>query len=215
MWDLDSLLTFLDVCPLLEHLVIFGGRNLITHETVLPHTKRNPTVKVIDAFRDSDEGGRDVELLELLGQLFPALQRYQTLYFDGMVHIENVALQLTNESHARQSDDDDQCEQDDSEWQEVEEKYRSELVATFLEFTHPSSVMGRKLIQTDTSEDYEFDPDDDDGGSVTGAESDDGSCITVSEDGGYAEDPFYARDDWEVDREEVLEMFYRTRPTSV
>ncbi|KAJ7451821.1 hypothetical protein B0H11DRAFT_310226 [Mycena galericulata] len=87
-----------------------------------------------------------------------------------------------------------------------------------LEFTNSASMLGRVLPEVDFSDgeegsdqsfvvDREFgddsDPDD-------YSDSDSGSCITVSEGGVEAYlDEFYSEDNWEVGREEALEIFSR------
>jgi hypothetical protein len=61
----------------------------------------------------------------------------------------------------------------------------------------------------DRNDDYVFNPEADNEGFE--ADDSDGSC-SVSEDGGYLEDPFYVGEcDWKVDRDEALAIFEGTR----
>ncbi|KAJ7043155.1 hypothetical protein C8F04DRAFT_31471 [Mycena alexandri] len=72
-----------------------------------------------------------------------------------------------------------------------------------------SNSDGDSWTTVTTDDDYESDSDTDDEGSVA-YDSDDGSCITVSEDGEYINDEFYMTEEWELNHEEVLEIFHRT-----
>jgi hypothetical protein len=86
----------------------------------------------------------------------------------------------------------------------------SEVLADILEFSHPNSINGGvEFFRNDTSDDYVPNADDDDDGSCT-SDSDSGSCITVNDDG-WMQDRFYRGEDWEVDHDEALAMFDRTR----
>ncbi|KAJ7141323.1 hypothetical protein C8R44DRAFT_763181 [Mycena epipterygia] len=100
----------------------------------------------------------------------------------------------------------------------------SSWLAAILEYTDPQSMNGRALPEVDLSDDEdgyqsfvvnatfgnESDPED-----YSDSDSDAGSCVTVSEDGGYLVDQFYTGvDQWEVDRDEALEIFSRVRRSS-
>jgi hypothetical protein len=91
-----------------------------------------------------------------------------------------------------------------------EDEGASEVLADILEFSHPNSINGgADFFRNNMSDDYVPNADDDDDGSCA-SDSDSGSCITVNDDG-WERDRFYSGEDWEVDHDEALAMFDRTR----
>ncbi|KAJ7680916.1 hypothetical protein DFH06DRAFT_431665 [Mycena polygramma] len=180
---------YLDRCPVLEHLVFYHAPNSIAHRKV----------KFIDTFVSCEDAADDES--SVWKAAFPSLRRYRRLDF-GTGILRDVPLSFErDEMHPEEADDG--------------ETKRPTITApenlpVLLGFSD-GAVNGRLVHWVDNSDDYVFDADADDGGSVDSSDSEDSDsgsdAVTVSEDGGYLDDPFYEGDEWEIGRDEAIEIF--------
>ncbi|KAJ6497664.1 hypothetical protein C8R45DRAFT_983785 [Mycena sanguinolenta] len=182
----------LDRCPVLEHIAVNCSVTSLMH----------PRIRFIDTFSVAVCRDPPSPAVALSTEAFPVLSRCRN--FDmTMSHFRYVPLISPQSGRKSQG----------------ERSGAKDVVATFLEFTDPTSVNGPAFIRNDTSGDYVFNPhedddsegseyvfssDDDDEGSDT-CSSDATSCLTASEDSWGSEEDY-----WEVGRKEALAIFDRT-----
>ncbi|KAJ7761089.1 hypothetical protein B0H16DRAFT_1531825 [Mycena metata] len=193
-------------CPSLEHLVLHVG-NL---EIPACHHRR---IRYIDCWESW--GSRTLALTEfnLLKPAFPTLRRFR--YFDAtFVDLWELPVLYPPEEGAGADPSSNDIQDLQNGERDPEEH---PWLASVMEFTEPDSINGWTLSNEDdgvqpfvvapSSGDYESDPED-------YSDSDSGSCITVSEEGGtsaYLSNEFHdGEDDLEIDRATALEIFTRT-----
>ncbi|KAJ6497684.1 hypothetical protein C8R45DRAFT_135781 [Mycena sanguinolenta] len=189
IYSLDQ--EMLERCPLLEHISVVCSVATLTHQRV----------RFIDTFTCED---LPFYTIESSNDDFPALLCWRDLGVT-MKRFRYVPRSISPSSEGSPGG---YGGADDS-------------VTAFLEFTDPTFVDGAAFIRNDPdiSDDYVLQDEDDDSGSSDyvsdsdASSSDAASCITVSEDGSHLQDEFYMQEDWEVGREEALEIFDRTRET--
>ncbi|KAJ6507284.1 hypothetical protein C8R47DRAFT_88765 [Mycena vitilis] len=182
---------YLDRCPVLEHLVFHPTPKSIAHLKV----------KFIDMFVSCEDTADDKPSVWWKAA-FPSLRRYRRLDV-AMSVLRDVPLSFERDEdgvvHPEEADDG--------------ETKRPTITApenlpVLLGFSD-GELNGRPVHWVDNSDDYVLDADADDGGSVDSSDGEDSGsdALTVSEDGGCLDDPFYVGDDWEIGRDEAIEIF--------
>ncbi|KAJ6494949.1 hypothetical protein DFH09DRAFT_351384 [Mycena vulgaris] len=189
----DQLQRMLDRCPTLEYLAMDQNPRGLTHSRVkfiVVWVAKSSYLITTDVLKDGFPSLHGCRKLNLATRYLP---------------IQIVLSEAGEEEEAQTKDVDVDVDVDDNFWP-----------AVIRDSIDPGSVNGFTVDRTDLSEDYVFEGNEDDQCSSDGSdtdESDSGSdAITVSDDGDcLREDPFYTGEDWEVDHDEALEIFYRTR----
>ncbi|KAJ7444853.1 hypothetical protein FB451DRAFT_1412976 [Mycena latifolia] len=176
----------LDRCPALKHLVIHSD----------PGSLKHPTVELVDVF---SWVAKPLVPADQLKDGFPYLRSCRNFT------IEKAPLWarcLLCRPGSGQHDEKTQAETgEDIDANGI----IPASLGVVVEFTNPNSVDGWAVDRTDLSNDYIFNSDDED--SVDGSDTNE-SDSDFSEH--CLEDPFYTEEEWEVNHDEALEIFYRT-----
>ncbi|KAJ7680895.1 hypothetical protein DFH06DRAFT_1290582 [Mycena polygramma] len=182
----------LDRCPVLEYLVL----------SYVPRSIEHPKLKFLDVLSCENNVGDEPTLWRAR---FPSLRGCRRL--DSTTGLLR-AVPLPVESGQDEDEAVHPEEADDGVTQWLPLTAHLPVLLGFSD----GAVNGRLVHWVDNSDDYVFDADDDDGGSVDSSESEDSGsdAVTVSEDGGYLDDPFYEGDEWEIGRDEAIGVFDRT-----
>ncbi|KAF7357803.1 F-box domain-containing protein [Mycena venus] len=225
-------------CPALEHLFLYHLPTLATHRTVkfidVFNLCEDPPFEAAGSPPLTEHSTSGITVASVKDR-FPALQGCRNLdpRMRTLRDLPHQILQEENEFRGphragegesesidageEEEDQDSKMEGDggasDTEEDNGEgEEHVPDVLNILRAFTNPNSVNGGAFTRCDRSDDYVLKLEDEDEGSDTSdSDSDGGSCITVSEDEGYMEDEFYLEEKWEVDRDEALGVFYRTR----
>ncbi|KAJ7085811.1 hypothetical protein B0H15DRAFT_371127 [Mycena belliarum] len=188
-YALHLFLDLLDSCTVLEHLVVLGPCHLLRHRTV----------KYVDFFTSGDKWAHKLIPVELLKDAFPALRRGRHFNVADGPKWDLVPFCVP---HPERAGGPAEPHGETSEPASVEPNAPALAgLAYILQFIDPESVNGDAVCRTDLSADFISDPDD----ALSVNDSEDSQSDASDDCNG---DPFYADDEWEVDRAEALAMFY-------